>query len=296
MEGVSDLGFRTLCSRRRAALTFTEMIRADGLVRGNKATTSLIDTFDPSVPTGIQLFVTKKEILKKTLGLIRKSIEENDGRFSNLSVIDLNFGCPSPEIIKIGGGPAMLKRVTKMQELLTILRSESPLPCGIKMRLGLNEQERKQKVYLRVVEIANNLGLDYLTVHPKVATDDSLAPLDLPALREMIDQSTVPIVGNGFVVDGPSAKRMLDLGCKAVMIARAAVGNPWIFTEIDHYLRTGKVVSFPKDYAAAWKEYQAVVEKYGTKEKYYQYHQRMFELRKKGDLGFHSPSRILKWV
>src|SRR3989344_9146609 len=95
MESVSDLGFRTICSRRRASLTFTEMIRADGLVRGNKATASLIDTFDPSVPTGIQLFVTKPEILKKTLRLIRKGMEDSDGRFSNLSVIDLNFGCPS---------------------------------------------------------------------------------------------------------------------------------------------------------------------------------------------------------
>lgn len=296
MEGVSDLGFRTLCSRRRASLTFTEMIRADGLVRGNKATLSLIDTFDKSVPTGIQLFVTKPDVLKKSLAMIRRGMEEKDGRFSNLSVIDLNFGCPSPEIIKLGGGPAMLKRTERMRELLTILRRESPLPCGIKIRLGLNEREKQAKVYLRVVEMANDLGLDYLTVHPKVASEDSRAPIDFAALQEIIDHATIPIVGNGFVVDGLSAKKMLDMGCSAVMIARAAVGNPWVFEEIEHYLKTGKEKVVRKDYAAVWKEYKTIVEKYGTKEKYFEYHKKVFELRAKGDVGFHSPSRILKWV
>jgi len=296
MESVSDLGFRTLCSRRRASLTFTEMIRADGLVRKNKATFSLIDTFDRSVPTGIQLFVTKPEILKKSLEIIRPKIDEQDGRFSNLSVIDLNFGCPSPEIIKLGGGPAMLKRTERMKELLMILQREAPLPCGIKIRLGMNERERQQKVYLRIVEMANEVGLDYLTVHPKVASDDSGAPIDFAALQEIIDHATIPIVGNGFVVDGQSARRMLDMGCSAVMIARTAVGNPWIFEEIDHYLKTGKEMVVVKDYVNAWKEYKAIAEKYGAKEKYYEYHRRVFELRAKGDLGFHSPSRILKWV
>ncbi len=296
MESVSDLAFRTLCSRRRAVLTFTEMIRADGLLRGNKATFSLVDSFDPSVPTGIQLFVTKPDVLKKSLGLIRKGMEEKDGRFSHLSVIDLNFGCPSPEIIKLGGGPAMLKRTERMKELLMILRNESPLPCGIKIRLGMNDRERQQKIYLRIVEMANDLKLDYLTVHPKVASDDSHVPIDLVALQEIIDHATIPIVGNGFVVDGPSAKRMLDMGCSAVMIARAAVGNPWIFEEIEDYLKTGKEISVRKDYAAAWNEYRSVAEKYGTKEKYYEYHKKVLELRAKGDLGFHSPSRILKWV
>lgn len=80
------------------------------------------------------------------------------------------------------------------------------------------------------------------------------------------------------------------------MIARAAVGNPWIFEEISRYLKAGREKGVVKDYAAAWREYQEIAEKYGTKKKYYDYHQQMFELRMKGDLGFHSPSRILKWV
>src|SRR3989338_3018839 len=161
MESVSDLGFRTVCYQHGASLTFTEMIRASALVQGNKATLSLIDTYTPSVKTGIQLLVSNTEILQKALAMIREGIDTKDGRFSNLSCIDLNFGCPSPEIINSGQGPALLKRTAKMKELLMILQREAPLPCGIKIRLGMNERERQQKVYLRIVEMANEVGLDY---------------------------------------------------------------------------------------------------------------------------------------
>src|SRR3989338_96098 len=186
MESVSDLGFRTVCYQHGASLTFTEMIRASALVQGNKATLSLIDTYTPSVKTGIQLLVSNTEILQKALAMIKEGIDSKDGRFSNLSVIDLNFGCPSPEIINIGQGPALLKRTAKMKELLTTLRKESPLPCGLKIRLGLNQREKEQKIYLRILEIANDLNLDYIIVHPKTAVDSSLAPIDWKALQEII--------------------------------------------------------------------------------------------------------------
>ena len=299
MESVSDLGFRSLCYQHGASLTFTEMVPALALVLNNKSSLSLIDTYDPSIKTGLQLLVSKPEVLRKALKIIREGIETKDRRFSNLSVIDLNFGCPSPDIINSGNGPALLKRTARMKELLTILKTESPLPCGIKIRLGLNEKEKQQKIYLRVIEIANEVGLDYVTVHAKTAADASTAPIDWDALQEIIANAKIPIVGNGFVTDGPSAKRMLDLGCSAVMIARATVGNPWIFEEIDVYLKTGKQSSSARtaqDYQTAWGQYAAVAEKHKTKQKFYDYHRQVFELRIRGDNRYHSPSRILKWV
>ncbi|MBS3123769.1 tRNA-dihydrouridine synthase family protein [Candidatus Woesearchaeota archaeon] len=299
MESVSDLGFRTICYEHGASLTFTEMIRASALVQENKATTSLVDTYSPQVKTGIQLLVSKKEVLQKSLAIIKKGIDENDGRYSNLSVVDLNFGCPSPEIINIGQGPALLKRTAKMKELLTTLRNESPLPCGIKIRLGLNQAEKKQKIYLRVLEIANDVGLDYVTVHAKTADESSTSAIDINALEEIISKSKIPIIGNGLIVNGYSAKQMLDLGCKAVMIARAVVGNPWIFEEIKDYLKTGKASAQNRtigDYKELWNRYKTIANRYDTKVKYYDYHKRIFELRMKGDKGYHSPSRIMKWI
>ena len=145
MEGVSDLGFRNLCINQGADMTFTEMIRADAIVRGNKATLSLIDTHIP-LKQGIQLLVSKPAILQKAL-------EKID--FTNITGVDLNFGCPSPDVIGKGKGPALLKRITRMRDLLTILKTHSPVPCGIKIRLGMNYREKENKIYLKVVELAN---------------------------------------------------------------------------------------------------------------------------------------------
>ncbi len=313
MEGVSDLGFRTICHNRGADLTFTEMIRGSSLIKDNKATLDLVDSFDSSVPTGIQLFVTKKEVLKKSLDMIKNGINNNDGRFSNLSVVDLNFGCPSEEIIKVGGGPAMLKRLSKMHEILTVLKENSPLVCGIKIRLGLNNFEKNQKIYLKVLKIANKVKLDYMTVHPKSATDRSNVPIDLVALSEIIQNAEIPIVGNGFVKSGESAKKMFDLGCSAVMIARESTINPWIFEDIKLELSGQKKTERTKnDYETAWKEYESIAKgnskqslkenekmngnNYETKEKFYNYHKLIFQLRIKGNLEYHAPSKIMKWV
>src|SRR3989338_5772283 len=103
MEGVSDLGFRSMCAKRGANLTFIEMIRASALASKNKASFDLIDSYLPNIPTGLQLFATNPNVLKKALGIINDGINKKDGKFSNISVIDLNFGCPSKEILSIGG-------------------------------------------------------------------------------------------------------------------------------------------------------------------------------------------------
>lgn len=296
MESVSDLGFRTLCYRHGAQMTFTEMIRASSLIQENKATLDLVDSFDPKIPTGIQLFVTKTDVLKKALAMIRERRERKDGCFSNLSLIDLNFGCPSPDIIRIGGGPALLKRTAKMKELLTILRRESPLPCGIKIRLGMNQREKEQKVYMRILQIANEVGLDYMIVHAKTAADGSQAPIDIHALREMVKASKIPIIGNGFVIDGQSAKKMFDVGCSGVMIARAAIGDPWVFERIQGYMedKTEKAMPSQEDYEQAKKEYLSLATQ--AKQKFVQYHTNVFDLRIKGDVRYHAPSRIQRWI
>ena len=295
MEGVSDLGFRKICFDRGAKLTFTEMIRADSLAKGNKSTLELIDTYIQSIPTGIQLLVSKPDLLRKVLNLITQQRTEKITQFMNISAIDLNFGCPSPEIISQGSGPALLKRTARMRELLTILKELSPVPCGIKIRLGLNAKEKKEKVYLNVIKIANEVKLDWITVHPKTADQKSTDPIDLAALKEIAACSSIPIIGNGLVANGPQAKQLLDLGCRGVMIARGAIVNPWIFEEINYYLKTGEQKSFPKNYKQAYREYRDIALKYNTKKKYIEYHHQTFLQHLAGDLSYHSPSNIRKW-
>ena len=167
-----------------------------------------------------------------------------------------------------------------------VLKKYSPVPCGIKIRLGLNAYERNKKIYLRVIELANEAKLDWVIVHPKTADQGSQDPIDVKALKEIIKAATVPIIGNGFVVDKESAQEMFDLGCSGVMVARAAIGNPWVFSEI----KGNKVI---KDYKQAFEEYKEIASKFGTKQKYFNYHKKIFELRQKGDMGYHAPSKVL---
>jgi len=279
MEGVTDLGFRSLCVQQGANLTFTEMIRADALARNNKATLDLIDTHLNEVPTGLQLLVSKPKILKKVLEMITQRRDEGDQKFLNIVCIDLNFGCPSKDVISKGSGPALLKRVQRMKDLLTTLKEYSPVPCGIKMRLGLGEADRINKVYLRVIELANEVELDWVTVHPKTAEKGSRDPINYSALKEILAIAKIPIIGNGFVTDGKSAKRLLNLGCKGVMIARGAIGNPWIFREIRTYLNTGKTVQVKKDYHSALTQYEKLSRKYNTKWKFLEYNRNVFRDR-----------------
>ena len=291
MEGVSDLGFRSICAKRGADMTFTEMIRADALVRNNKATIELIDTYLKDVPTGLQLLASKPEILRKALAIISKKREEGDPLYLNISCIDLNFGCPSKDVITKGAGPALLKREQRMRDLLIILKKESPVPCGMKMRIGLGQADKKNKVYLRVVELANEIGLDWITVHPKTADERSFDPIDYDALREIVHLSKVPIIGNGFVIDGKSAKRLLDMGCAGVMIARGAIVNPWVFEEIKEYLKTGKVTKREKDYGAVLAEYEYLAIQYNAKDKFLTYHRKTFLDHIKGNFGYHAPTK-----
>mgnify|MGYP003969820955 FL=1 len=127
MEAVTDLAFRKLCINHGADMTFTEMIRADAIVRGNKVTLSLIDTHIP-LKQGIQLLVSKPAVLQKALQKID---------FINIIGVDLNFGCPSLDVIGKGKGHALLKRLTRMRDLLFTLKKYSPVPCGIKFRLSV---------------------------------------------------------------------------------------------------------------------------------------------------------------
>ena len=156
LEGVSDAAFRRICFNNGAALTFSEMVRGAAIVRNNKATLDLIDSFDEQIPTGLQLLVPNATVLLAALTRIEHLSMTTHRHFRNISVIDLNFGCPSKDVIAAGCGPVLLKRHTKMQEIFNTLadwKSKTKLSIGAvgaKIRLGLNAQEQQHKVSTHV--------------------------------------------------------------------------------------------------------------------------------------------------
>ena len=275
LESVSDAAFRRLCWSLGAGLTWTEMIRARGIVRNNKSTLELIDCFDADVPTGLQLMVVNETELAAALEAIERLGRSSHPHFQNLVAVDLNFGCPSPEVIKVGAGPALLKRRNKLEAIFQVLRGwkdRTTLPIGAvtaKIRLGLNRAEMDQKVYLPIVELANQY-LDGLTVHARHAREESTTPAHWEAIAEVKRAARVPIIGNGDVTSVEAAQRLLrETGCDAVMVARGAIRSPWIFREL-----TGKGAGQPTlseldEAEARWMERATAL---GSKPKFFEWH------------------------
>lgn len=284
MEEVSDVGFRHLCYGNGAGITWTEMIRAAGIVRRNKATLDLIDTHDPQTLTGIQLFVANERELGAAMHTLEQ-LAHSMPHLKNIRAVDLNFGCPSPEVIRIGAGPALLKRTNKMETIFKFLNQWKKSTVfdigavGIKIRLGLNQMEQDHKVYLRLLDAAN-VNLDYITVHARHAKQRSSDTPSWNAISEVKQLATIPVFGNGDVHDMQSAQRMLSqTKCDGIMVARAAIQNPWIFRELTG---RGSPTPTPEELARAEQEYFAFAKRYGTKQKYVAFHTQNFERMRQG--------------
>lgn len=273
MEGVSDVGFRALCFANGAGLTWTEMIRARGVKVRNRSTLDLVDTFDPATLTGIQLMVTGAQELLDAVHVLEELAATSHPHFRNIVQIDLNFGCPSPDVIRIGAGPALLKRRAKLRsifEALASVRKRAPLSVksvSAKIRLGLHHGEQEHKVYLPVVEMANDT-LDHVVVHARHAQQRSRDVPTWSAIGEAKAIAKIPIIGNGDVRTLADAQRMhAETGCDGFMIARAAIKDPWCFREF-----LGKPAANVDEINAARAAYEATAAEWGTKEKFRLFH------------------------
>jgi tRNA-dihydrouridine synthase B len=279
MEGVTDCAFRRLCFRNGAGFTWTEMVRARGVVKRNRSTLDLVDTMDPGTPTGIQLFATNERELAQALRTLDGLAEDDRPHLRSITAVDLNLGCPSPDVIRLGAGPALLKRRGKLRLLFQALRAwqaVTSLPVGAvgaKIRLGLNQREQDHKVFLPVVELASEL-LDYVVVHARHAGQRSTDPPTWSAIGEAKAAARIPVIGNGDVFTPADARRMRDqTGCDGVMVARAAMRDPWCFRGMD-----GGPPTLPTEdeVRAAWATYRADAERWGSKEKYRAFHEQGF--------------------
>jgi tRNA-dihydrouridine synthase len=236
LEGVSDVGFRRLCHEQGAALTFTEMLRARGLAQKNRATLDLVDTFHAQVPTGVQLLTTSPTELVDALGVLEEGARGASPHWQNIVAVDLNFGCPSRDVIQQGAGPALLKRRARIGAIIDALarwKTTTTLPVrsvSVKIRLGLNEKEAAHRVYLPVVEMASAAKLDWITVHARHAGQRSRDLPDWSAIGLAKRAATIPVIGNGDVRTRDDARRLHEeTGCDAFLIARAAIASPWAF-------------------------------------------------------------------
>ncbi|MFH1650054.1 MAG: tRNA-dihydrouridine synthase family protein [Candidatus Woesearchaeota archaeon] len=215
MEDVTDNAMRALCYRHGADFTFTEMARFDSLARKNKGTVEKTLILDDT-PTWIQIVGSNEQKLKAYL----KDFEPAKSFLG----FNLNLGCPSPNLVNTGIGCAMVRRISKTRKLVNIVK-ERGFPCSVKMRLGLNAMDKKNKVYLNLIDAVD---ADMFIVHTRIATDTYDVPADHSVLKECVAIGKT-IIANGDIDTKDKVQKVLDLGAKGVMIGRSAICNPGIF-------------------------------------------------------------------
>ena len=248
LESYSDNAFRTLCFKHGADLTFTEMTRVEGLIRRNKPTLAKIQVND-STPVQLQLLASNEEQLEKYI----TGFEPFDG----FKGFNLNLSCPSKDIMKAGRGAAMVKRLSKVQRLISIIKKRD-FNVSLKLRLGGNRIEREHKVYLQLIEQTQP---DFFIVHAKHGMQRSDEPTDDTAYAECVDAAKgISIIANGGIDSINRVEKMKKLGVSGVMIGRPAMSNPAIFD-----LLKGKQVPA---LAQIKKEYLALANQFNAPAKY----------------------------
>lgn len=290
MEAVTNCAYRKLCRELGASFTWTEMARANRIAISNPATYDLLDTFDPETRTGVQLLAAKPKELRRALRNLDAEAKAGRPHWARgIHGVDLNFGCPSMDVVGHGAGPALLARSKRLEELFDVLaewRASTCLPVGVigaKIRLGKNAVHEEQHMFMNAVNLARN-RLDYVTIHARHAKDKSDVAARWERIRYAKDVvgSDLLIVGNGDVYSRSDAARMMDVtGCDAVLVARGAINSGGlIFSRhwsLDHADSMVSAADFLHD------RYRELVQRFGeTKPKYGEYHAEHFgRLRKR---------------
>ena len=222
LAGVADTVFRRVCRRHGADVTVSEMVSADGL-HYKSANTAALMKFDAAErPIGVQLFGSDPERLAEAALFTCESV--------NPDFIDLNSGCPVAKVVKRNGGAALLKDGALFGRIVNAMARAVPVPVTVKIRSGWNTHEWVDEEFARIAE---GNGAAALTLHPRSQTMMFTGHSFWERIAAVKKAVSIPVIGNGDITSGEKALKMLaDTGCDAVMVGRAALGNPWIFAEI----------------------------------------------------------------
>lgn len=234
MAGVTDLPFRLICKEFGCGMLYTEMISAKGLLYESKKTNELLSIDEREHPIGVQLFGSDPHILSE----MAKKVEETPVDF-----IDINMGCPAPKITKNGEGSALMKSPKLIGEIVYAVVRAVNKPVTVKIRKGFDENTINA---IEVAQIIEQAGASALTIHGRTREQYYSGKADWGIIKEVKNRIKIPVIGNGDIKTPEDAKKMLeDTGCDAIMIGRAAYGNPWIFSRTVHYLETGELIKEP---------------------------------------------------
>lgn len=222
MAGITDLPYRLIMKEAGASLVFSEMVSAIGLLHGGSRnkTRELLDSRPEERPLAVQLFGSEPEILAEAARSLVGAAE----------CLDLNMGCPVPKVVKNGSGSALLRDPQRIARILATVRAAWDGPLTIKIRSGWDAESLN---YLAIGRIAQEEGVDAVTLHPRTRSQGFSGHSDWAQLRALKEQLSIPVIGSGDVFSADDGLRMLqETGCDALMIGRGGYGNPWLIAEL----------------------------------------------------------------
>lgn len=234
MAGVADMAFRELCVNFGAAYTVTEMVSSKGLTMGDKKSALLLTLGKDEKTAGAQIFGDDPEIMAQAAV---KCLDFHP------DIIDINMGCPAPKVAMNGGGASLMKNPALAGEIMKAVSSAVDIPVTAKIRKGWDNDSVNA---VEMAEILEKNGAAAIAIHGRTRQEMYSGMADLDIIRQVKKAVSIPVVGNGDVTDEQSAAIMLEkTGCDAVMIGRGALGNPWVFQQINAYLNECRVIPKP---------------------------------------------------
>lgn len=235
MAGVADRAFRELCVSYGAAYVVSEMISSKGVSLGDRKSKALMQLSDEERPAGVQIFGNDPSVMAQSV----KTVLDVSPDF-----VDINMGCPAPKIAGNGGGASLMRHPHLAKEIVeAVVAACGSVPVTVKIRTGWDFEN------LNAVEMAQNAekaGAVAVTVHGRTRQQMYAPPVDHQMIAEVKKSVSIPVVGNGDIVDGPSAAKMLEeTNCDFLMVGRGALGRPWVFSQINAYLQNGIILPEP---------------------------------------------------
>jgi tRNA-dihydrouridine synthase B len=236
MEDVTDISFRLLHKQFGADIVYTEFVNADGLVRSKKPTRSRqkLRILDEERPIGIQIYGHNLDTMEEAAGIVEEKEPE---------ILDINAGCWVKKVAHRGAGAGLLRDLPAMVKMAKTIVDKVDIPVTLKTRLGWDTDS------IQIIELSKMLqdvGIEMLTIHCRTREQGHSGEADWSWIEKIKSAVSIPVILNGDVVSAESAKKAFDeTGCDAVMIARGAINNPWIFKETKHYFETGQLLDPP---------------------------------------------------
>ena len=234
MAGVADRAFRELCVGYGAAYVVSEMISSKGVSMGDRKSKDLMFLSEAERPAAVQIFGSDPVIMAQSVEAVMQV---------NPQIIDINMGCPAPKIAGNGGGASLSKNPELAEKITKAVVEASPVPVTVKIRMGWDENSINA---IEMAQRAENAGASAITIHGRTRKQMYAPPVDRNIIAEVKKAVSIPVIGNGDIIDEQSAAIMLEeTNCDLIMVGRGALGRPWLFSQINAYLEHGRVLPEP---------------------------------------------------